>query len=103
MTLAEYREKVFNSVKAAGTEEAAKKVIDDAQKALNSANIGTQSQREFWVELYRLLEGEFDKQANFSKRAAEKGPKYLSEAQSADALGEIIAAARAAIGQIVGR
>lgn len=102
MTLAEYREQVLKSVKDAADKSAARAVISDAQKVLDSSKIGKHSQREFWVELYRALEKESEEQANFSKRAAEKGPRYLSEAQSAEALGEIIAAAKAAVGQQVG-
>jgi hypothetical protein len=102
MTLAEYREKVLKSVKEARDGLAAKGVIKEAQRVLDSSEIGKHSQREFWVELYRLLEAESERQYNFSKRAAEKGPRYLAEAQSAEALGEIIAAAKAAVGQQVG-
>ena len=103
MTIAEYREQVFASVRSAADESAAKAVIGDAQKVLETSGIASHTKREFWVDLYRLLDGEADQQANFSKRAAEKGPKYLSEAQSAEALSEIVAAAKEAVGQLVGR
>ena len=101
MTLREYGARVLILVKEADNASAAESVIANARKVIESSAVRKQSEREFWVDLYEAIDSEHEKQVDFSKRAAQKWPFDLGEAQSADALRAVIAAAKGSVGQLV--
>jgi len=101
MTLNEFRDETLESVKSAEDEDGAKLLIETASLTLVKSGVGSQRQREFWVDLYQSLA---EQEATLKKRAARQRQGLLiKEALSAEALSAIIAAARAAVADHVAR
>lgn len=88
MTINEYCEKVVSLLKKCQTEKEAISVLDTAQKVLDSSNISSASQKQFWIELYEALGGD---------------DYVLIEKQAGSALSDIVSAAKKVIAQKVKR
>ena len=87
MTIDEYREHLVGEITELRNQKAAQDLITEADTNLRNNDISRDGQTRFWRELNADLE------------AAEARSWRLLEKQAADALSQVIAAARAVIAQ----
>lgn len=84
MTLNEYRNKIYKEIAEAGSAEEAKAIVEKAHRVLEGANLSEDSKGRFWVKLYDDFGGALE---------------IATESQGADALSDIIRAAKSVIAQ----
>lgn len=84
MTLYEYLKEVENKIYKAGSRQSAIQIVEEAQNVLTKSNISSQSQKQFWIDLYEKLGGDLN---------------VALEKQGGDALSNIIAAAKQVIAE----
>lgn len=84
MTLYEYLKEVENKIYKAGSCQSAIQIVEEAQNVLTKSNISSQSQKQFWIDLYEKLGGDLN---------------VALEKQGGDALSNIIAAAKQVIAE----
>lgn len=87
MTLDEYRIQLVEQIKQLRDEPATRRLINEANAALQDSKISSRAQEEFWQDLNGDLEN--------ARRKAET----VLERQAAASLSQVIAAAQAAIAQ----
>lgn len=78
MTLSEYRKKVLKDLSLCETEDEGVNVVERTQRTLDNSGIGSEAQKEFWIDLH--IEAE--------------GLSFIGEAQGADSLSAILSKVR---------